>query len=218
MGSQRVGHDWVTELNLTIRLWFLRTRKLMGWAPRALHVCAKLFQSCLNLSTLWTVAHQAPLSMRYSRQEYWSGLPCPSPGDLPDPGMELKSLMSPALAGGFFNTSTTSPRQISTTCDPQFDCYSVKGVPACSSCGPFSFRAQKILTHQCSNIWDKHCVLPTMNLFLSSFTLYFLLHLTVIQLGLHLCHLYNAHSVLWVSFSLFTDWPGEYSPFYMTEN
>ena len=84
--------------------------------------CARLFV------TLWTVARQAPLSMRFSRQEYWSGLPCPSPGDLPDPGMELKSLMSPALAGGFFNTSTTSPRQISTTCDPQFDCYSVKGV------------------------------------------------------------------------------------------
>ena len=61
------------------------------------------------------------LSMGSSRQEYWSGLPCPPPGDLPDPGIELTSLMSPALAGGFFNTRTTSSRQISTTCDPQFD-------------------------------------------------------------------------------------------------
>ena len=207
----------------SLRSWLIETLKENGDTGQWLRMNEYIYMpscfSCARLFvTLWTVAFQAPLSMRFSRQEYWSGLPCPSPGDLPDPGMELKSLMSPALAGGFFNTSTTSPRQISTTCDPQFDCYSVKGVPACSSCGPFSFRAQKILTHQCSNIWDKHCVLPTMNLFLSSFTLYFLLHLTVIQLGLHLCHLYNAHSVLWVSFSLFTDWPGEYSPFYMTEN
>ena len=54
-----------------------------------------------------TVASQAPLSMGFSRQEYWSGLPFPSPGDLPDPGIEPVSLMSPALAGRFFTTSTT---------------------------------------------------------------------------------------------------------------
>ena len=52
----------------------------------------------------WTVAHQAPLSMRFSRQEYWSGLPFPSPGDLPDPGMETMSLAAPALSGEFFTT------------------------------------------------------------------------------------------------------------------
>ena len=57
--------------------------------------------------TLWTVAHQAPLSMGFSRQEYWSGLPWPPPGDLPDPGTEPVSLTSPALAGGFFTTSAT---------------------------------------------------------------------------------------------------------------
>ena len=45
--------------------------------------------------------------MGFSRQEYWSGLPCPPPGDLPNPGMEPASLMSPALAGGFFITSAT---------------------------------------------------------------------------------------------------------------
>jgi len=44
--------------------------------------------------------------MEFSRQEYWSGLPCPPPGDLPDPGIEPASLMSGALAGGFFTTST----------------------------------------------------------------------------------------------------------------
>ena len=54
--------------------------------------------------TPWTVAHQAPLSMEFSKQESWSGLPFPSPGHLPNPGTEPASLMSPALAGGFFTT------------------------------------------------------------------------------------------------------------------
>ena len=48
--------------------------------------------------TPWTVAHQAPLSMGFSRQEYWRGLPSPPAGDLPNPGIKLRSLMSPALA------------------------------------------------------------------------------------------------------------------------
>ena len=52
----------------------------------------------------WTVA---PLIMGFSRQEYWSGLPCPFPGDLPDPGIEPVSHLFPALAGRFFTTSTT---------------------------------------------------------------------------------------------------------------
>ena len=50
---------------------------------------------------LWTVAHQAPLSMEFPRQEYWNRLPFSFPGDLPDPGIELTS---PALAGRFFTT------------------------------------------------------------------------------------------------------------------
>ena len=57
--------------------------------------------------TLWTVAHQDPLSMGFSRQEYWSGFPCPPPGDLPDPGVKLTSLRSPAFSGRFFTTSAT---------------------------------------------------------------------------------------------------------------
>ena len=57
--------------------------------------------------SLWAVACQASLSMGFSRQEYWNGLPCPLPGDLPYPGTEPTSLMSPALADGFFTTSTT---------------------------------------------------------------------------------------------------------------
>ena len=61
--------------------------------------------------TLWTVANQAPRSMRFSRQEQWSELLCTPPGDLPDPGIEPTSLLplSPALADGFFITSTKEP-------------------------------------------------------------------------------------------------------------
>ena len=54
-----------------------------------------------SFATLWTVAHQAPVSIGCLRQEYWSGLPFPSPVDLPDPGTESTS---PALAGGLFTT------------------------------------------------------------------------------------------------------------------
>ena len=56
--------------------------------------------SCVRLfATPWTVARQAPLSMGFSRQEHWSELPFPSPGDLPDPGIELESPATPALVG-----------------------------------------------------------------------------------------------------------------------
>ena len=66
-------------------------------------MCAKSLQLCPTLCKgSLTVAHQAPLSMGFSREEYWNGLPCPSLGDLPNPGIEPTSLMSPALAGGFF--------------------------------------------------------------------------------------------------------------------
>ena len=52
------------------------------------HTCVLSLQSCLTLCDLWTVPPQAPLSMGFSRQKYWGGLPCPPPGDLPDPGIE----------------------------------------------------------------------------------------------------------------------------------
>ena len=55
---------------------------------------------------LWAIAHQSPLSVEFSRQEYCSGLPCSPPRDLPNPEVEPKSLMSPALAGGFLTTDT----------------------------------------------------------------------------------------------------------------
>ena len=62
--------------------------------------------SCVQLFFItWTVAHRTPLSMGFSRQEYWNGLSCPPPGDLPDPGIKPTSLISPALASGFFTIS-----------------------------------------------------------------------------------------------------------------
>ena len=61
----------------------------------------QLLSSVRLFATPWAVASQAPLSMGFSRQEYWSGLLCPPPGDLPNPGTEPTSPVSPALEGGF---------------------------------------------------------------------------------------------------------------------
>ena len=62
-------------------------------------------QLCLTLCNPMDCSPQAPLSMRFPRQEHWSGLPCPSPGDLPHPGIKPLSLVSPALSGGFFTAT-----------------------------------------------------------------------------------------------------------------
>ena len=78
-----------------------------------------------RFATLWTVAHQAPLSMGFSRQEYWNGLPCPPPVDLPNPGIEPESLLSPALADGFFTTSATWEAQEILISDMNFLWYSL---------------------------------------------------------------------------------------------
>ena len=70
--------------------------------------CAKSLQWCPTVcNPMYYTAHQAPLSMGFSRQEYWSGLPFLPPGDLPDPGIKLESPTSSALAGRFFTTSAT---------------------------------------------------------------------------------------------------------------
>ena len=65
----------------------------------------------LLFATPWTVACQVPLAMELSRQEYWSGLPFPPPGDLPDPEIKPKPLVFSALVGGFFTTNTTLEAQ-----------------------------------------------------------------------------------------------------------
>ena len=74
------------------------------------HVCALSHFSHVQLFvTLWTVPCQAPLSMGFSGQEYWSGLPCPPPGDLPDPGIELES---PTLQVDSLPTKVTREAQV----------------------------------------------------------------------------------------------------------
>ena len=95
-----------TKVICDVRPKFLHNPCSYGWgtceindSPR-LSVCMR---ACLVISDSlqpYGLARQAPLSMGFFRQEYWSGLPCPPPGDLPDPGIEPASLMSPALAGG----------------------------------------------------------------------------------------------------------------------
>ena len=71
-------------------------------------LCVLSCFGCIRLcATLWTVACQAPLSMGFSRQEYWSRVPCPPQGDLPDPGIEPEPMcLTSAQADGFFTTST----------------------------------------------------------------------------------------------------------------
>ena len=104
MGSQRVRHNWVTELNWTVVQILKHTVTtyillLIKWKWKSLsHV--PLFV------TPWTEAHQTPLSMEFSRQEYWSGLPFPSPGDLSDPGIKPKS-----PTGTFFTIWATREAQ-----------------------------------------------------------------------------------------------------------
>ena len=84
------------------------------------------FQSCVFV-TPWTIAHQAALS-GFSRQEYWSGLPFPFPGDLPDPGIEP---MSPALTGGFFTSELSGKPQRRTAASAAAAAAAAKSLQSC---------------------------------------------------------------------------------------
>ena len=83
--------------------WILHHRAtgeaLPKWYVQMLTCCSSRVWLC---ATRWTLACQAPLCLGFSGRAYWRGLPCPPPGNLPDPGIELLSLASPELAGGFF--------------------------------------------------------------------------------------------------------------------
>ena len=93
--------------------------------------------------TLWTEAHQAPLSMGFSQQEFWSGLPCPPPRDLPDPGIEPTSLMSPELAGRCFITSATwEARAVTTTCNDVWLLLKLTNTHHCHAHYPFPLNLQ----------------------------------------------------------------------------
>ena len=72
-----------------------------------IHVCAQMLSHVRLFATPWNVAHQAPLSMEFSMQEYWNGLPFLTSGDFPSPGIKTASLASLALTIRFFSTSAT---------------------------------------------------------------------------------------------------------------
>ena len=109
MGSQRVGHDWLTNTFFRNNFYFMKRSKYF-------HICvwvsAQLLQSCPTLCD--PVEYKTPGSSVHgvSPGRVLSGLPCPPPWDLPDPGIELVSLKSPALAGWFFTTSTTGEAHV----------------------------------------------------------------------------------------------------------
>ena len=112
---------WQSESNIYISPLFLFASHLGHLRALSRVLCAiqqvlinYLFDTCAQslshvqlFATPWTVACQAPRSMEFFRQKYCSGLPFPTSGDLPNPGSEPISLASPALAGGFFTSSTT---------------------------------------------------------------------------------------------------------------
>ena len=95
--------------SLTVIHFFICARR---WIQKfhcfpTMWMCVKLLQLCPTLCDPIDCSPQAPLSMRFSRQEHWSGFLCPPPGDLPDPETEPVPLLSPALADRFFTTSAT---------------------------------------------------------------------------------------------------------------
>ena len=98
-GCKCIKRDGQTQY-LTLTLWWPLFQFLNICACVCVLSCVQLFVTPMHST------HQE-FSMEFSRQEYWSGLPFPTPGDLPDPGMEPESAVSPSLAGGFFTTSTT---------------------------------------------------------------------------------------------------------------
>ena len=96
----------IFKVSLTFGYWAIKICTLNNTCCRAVW---SHFSHVQLFATLWTVACQAPLSMGFSRQEYWGGLPCPPLGDLPNPGIKLTSLMSLALAGGFLPLASPKP-------------------------------------------------------------------------------------------------------------
>ena len=99
--------EWGDQLSPETSKWYMVGAKLQieGYWYFFLGCVLNCFSHVQFLATLWTVAHQAPLSMAFSRKESWSGFPFPPPGDVPNPGTEPSSLTSPALAGRFFTTN-----------------------------------------------------------------------------------------------------------------
>ena len=97
---------WKENLNLNM-ICFCPPNMLESIICQSMYCVLSHFSCVWFFVTPWTLTCQAPLFMGFSKQEYWNGLLCPPPGDLPNPGMEPASLMSLALAGRFFTTIAT---------------------------------------------------------------------------------------------------------------
>ena len=105
LGEQAQNNDDTPATAITQTCVCVRTRVCVCARARARVSTHALLLSHVQIFTApWNVAHQAPLSVGSSRQEYWSGLPFPTPGNLPNQGIEPSSLVLPSLAGGFFAT------------------------------------------------------------------------------------------------------------------
>ena len=99
--------NWIDNWNIKADLYISNIQAHFNLLT-SMHVWVLSYFSCVQFfEILWTISHQAPLSWRFPRQEYWSGLPCPSSGDFSDPGIESASLTSLTLAREFFTNSTT---------------------------------------------------------------------------------------------------------------
>ena len=95
--------------------WYIPFMKLLSCAVDISGLCCAIlshFSHVWLFVTLWTVAHQVPLSMGFSRQEYWSGLPCPPPADLPSPGIEPASPIPPALQADSLPTESAGKPEV----------------------------------------------------------------------------------------------------------
>ena len=116
-------------------------------APLILGMC--VFSVMSGCVTLWTVAHQAPLSTGFPGQEYWSGLPCPPPGDLPDPGIKPSSPVSLALQADSVPLShQRSPFNLGHDAFPRFrDAFQIHS--ACVSIGHGEFKTPKSQSLPC---------------------------------------------------------------------
>ena len=94
--------EWCLMVYFSSRIFHVIYVPDIFWNMHSMH--AKSLQSCLTLCDPMDFSPPGSSVLGFSRQEYWSGMPCPPPGDLPNSGIETTSLMSPALAGGFFTT------------------------------------------------------------------------------------------------------------------
>ena len=120
----------------------------------------------------WTIACQAPLSMGFSRQKYWSGLPCPPPSHFPDPGIEPEFLVSPTLAGKFFTTAPSGKTMMRFKCKHK----NIQLICRITEIAQF-------IAHTCIQIpfllGQRKCCTKLGQLFLFYFLIYFLIYIYI---------------------------------------